>query len=89
MPVELNHTIVASRDKHASAAFLAEVLGLRVGPEFSAIMDRIRRAGLTYYADPGRNQPGRINHDHGGRGAYFDDPDGHNLEILTQPYGNV
>ena len=27
MPVQLNHTIVAARDKRASAAFLAEILG--------------------------------------------------------------
>jgi catechol 2,3-dioxygenase-like lactoylglutathione lyase family enzyme len=29
MPVHLNHTIVAARDKQKSATFLAEVLGLR------------------------------------------------------------
>ena len=29
MPVHLDHTIVAARDKHVSAAFLADVLGLR------------------------------------------------------------
>jgi catechol 2,3-dioxygenase-like lactoylglutathione lyase family enzyme len=28
MPVQLNHTIVRSRDKHASATFLAEMPGL-------------------------------------------------------------
>ncbi|MBV9659718.1 MAG: VOC family protein, partial [Acidimicrobiales bacterium] len=28
MAVQLDHTIVASRDKHASAAFLARILGL-------------------------------------------------------------
>ncbi len=28
MPVQLNHTIVAARDNQASAAFLADVLGL-------------------------------------------------------------
>ncbi|MFW3171016.1 VOC family protein [Geodermatophilus sp. CPCC 206100] len=28
MPVQLNHTIVAARDRNASAAFLADVLGL-------------------------------------------------------------
>ena len=28
MPVQLNHTIVAARDKQQSAAFLADVLGL-------------------------------------------------------------
>ncbi|MFC8335380.1 VOC family protein, partial [Streptomyces olivaceus] len=22
----------------------------------------------------------------GGRGAYFDDPDGHNMEVMTRPY---
>ena len=31
MTVELNHTIVHARDKHASAAFVAEILGLTVG----------------------------------------------------------
>jgi catechol 2,3-dioxygenase-like lactoylglutathione lyase family enzyme len=29
MPVHLNHTIVAARDRHASADFLADVLGLK------------------------------------------------------------
>jgi catechol 2,3-dioxygenase-like lactoylglutathione lyase family enzyme len=28
MPVQLNHTIVAARDRHAAASFLADVLGL-------------------------------------------------------------
>jgi len=28
MPVRLNHTIVAARDKHESATFLAEILGV-------------------------------------------------------------
>ena len=36
MPVQLNHTIVAARDAHASASFLAEIMGLpapaRYGP---------------------------------------------------------
>jgi catechol 2,3-dioxygenase-like lactoylglutathione lyase family enzyme len=33
MPIELNHTIVHARDKHASARFLAGILGVPVGPE--------------------------------------------------------
>jgi hypothetical protein len=33
MPVELNHTIVCARDKRASAAYLADLLGLSVGPD--------------------------------------------------------
>ncbi|MFC1410000.1 VOC family protein [Streptacidiphilus sp. N1-12] len=54
--------------------------------EFDAIFERIEQAGITYYADPFRQQPGRINHNHGGRGVYFLDPSGHGMEVLTQPY---
>ncbi|MEU7969774.1 VOC family protein [Streptomyces sp. NPDC049097] len=56
--------------------------------DFDAIFGRVRDAGLTYWADPHHNRPGEINHNDGGRGAYFDDPNGHNLEILTRPYGS-
>ncbi|MCF6524285.1 VOC family protein [Streptomyces sp. JJ36] len=52
--------------------------------EFDAIFARVRDAGLTYYADPGHRRPGEINHMHGGRGIYWSDPDGHNMEILTR-----
>jgi catechol 2,3-dioxygenase-like lactoylglutathione lyase family enzyme len=56
--------------------------------EFDAAFDRIRDRGLTYWADPGKSRPGAINHNDGGRGLYFDDPDGHRLEIITRPYGS-
>ncbi|HEV7625192.1 MAG TPA: VOC family protein [Streptomyces sp.] len=56
--------------------------------EFDAIFGRIRGAGLTYYADPGRQRHGEINHNDGGRGVYWADPDGHFLEIITRPYGS-
>ena len=123
MTVELNHTIVPARDPRASAAFLAEILGLdapsRYGPfhvvqvhsgvsldymradgevrwqhyafivsekEFDEILGRIRVRGLAYWADPHHDRPGEINHNDGGRGVYWADPDGHNLEIITRPY---
>ena len=57
-------------------------------PEFDAAFDRIRAQDLTYWADPGRSRPAAINHRDGGRGLYFEDPDGHLLEILTRPYGS-
>jgi catechol 2,3-dioxygenase-like lactoylglutathione lyase family enzyme len=126
MSVQLNHTIVAARDKATAADFVASILGLKVGAplgpflpvetsnavtldfmdvapdqvvpqhyaflvseeEFDVIFDRIQRAGITYWADPEHREEGRINHRDGGRGAYFDDPNGHNLEILTRPYGS-
>jgi len=50
---------------------------------FDASYRRLLDAGVATYADPGRSQPGRINHRRGGRGVYFDDPDGHFFELLT------
>jgi catechol 2,3-dioxygenase-like lactoylglutathione lyase family enzyme len=125
MPIELNHTIVAARDKREAADFVARILGLEVGApfgpflpietsngvtldfadhdgeivsqhyaflvseaDFDAIMGRIEQAGVTFYADPWHHQAGQINHNDGGRGAYFSDPNGHNLEIITRPYGS-
>jgi len=56
--------------------------------EFDEIFGRIRERGLSYWADPARNKVGQINHQDGGRGVYFEDPNGHLLEILTRPYGS-
>lgn len=41
------------------------------------------RQGITIFADPGHQQPGEINTRWGGRGMYFDDPNGHNMELMT------
>jgi len=56
--------------------------------EFDEIFGRIRERELSYWADPYHREPSEINTRDGGRGLYFDDPDGHNLEILTRPYGS-
>lgn len=125
MAIQLNHTIVAARDKDSAATFLTEILGLPapslIGPfavvrvsddtsldyvdadgeitsqhyaflveesEFDEIFERIRERRLTYWADPGRRERDQINTWDGGRGVYFDDPNGHLLEIITRPYGS-
>ena len=121
---ELNHLIVWSVDKHKSAKFLADILGVSVGKEwgpfvpvktgngvtmdfvdgestvrmqhyaflvsdveFDAGFARIKDQGVKYWADPHKSEPGRINHHFGGRGVYFEDPNGHLLELITTPYG--
>jgi extradiol dioxygenase family protein len=56
--------------------------------EFDEIFGRIRERGLTYWADPGRRHEGEINTNDGGRGVYWEDPNGHFLEIITRPYGS-
>jgi catechol 2,3-dioxygenase-like lactoylglutathione lyase family enzyme len=123
MTVELNHTIIPAKDKWASAKFLADILGLEAGPEwshfvpvrtangvtldfaeasefrrqhyafllseqeFDAALSRIKSADIAYYADFNRDGRGQINQLYGGRGVYFEDPDGHLLELITRPYG--
>lgn len=122
---ELNHLIVWSKDKHTSARFLADILGVPVGDpwghfvpvrlrngvtldfldadsvraqhyaflvddaEFDAGFEMLKRRGIPYYADPARQQKDEINHHWGGRGVYFEDPDGHVLELITKPYGKI
>jgi catechol 2,3-dioxygenase-like lactoylglutathione lyase family enzyme len=56
--------------------------------EFDEIFGRIRERGLSFWADPFHRQPGEINTNDGGRGVYWEDPNGHSLEIITRPYGS-
>jgi extradiol dioxygenase family protein len=125
MAIELNHTIVAARDRRAAAQFVADVLGrptpVSFGPfavveldngvsldfadfmdedevviqhyafliiedDFDAVVARLRDREIATFADPGHNTPGHNTND-GGRGLYFSSPDGHNLEVITRPYG--
>jgi catechol 2,3-dioxygenase-like lactoylglutathione lyase family enzyme len=125
MAVQLNHTIVAARDKHESARFLSEILGLPApvafGPflvvqadngvsldfaddggevrpqhyaflisedEFDEVYARVQERNLTIWPHPWKGDEGKINHNDGGRGFYFEDPSGHFLEVLTRPYGS-
>lgn len=126
MSVSLNHMIVWSSDRHCSARFLADMLGLtapsrfghfavieldngvsldfadHAGPiqqqhlafviseeAFDSVLARIRRDSVPHWADPMRASAGVINHNDGGRGVYFADPDDHLLEVITRPYGSA
>jgi len=56
--------------------------------EFDGVLARIRERVREIWADPARTLPGQINHHDGGCGVYFEDPDGHLLEVITRPYGS-
>jgi catechol 2,3-dioxygenase-like lactoylglutathione lyase family enzyme len=121
---QLNHIIIPAKDKHASAQFLADILGVRTeaewghfvpvrtsngvtldfvdskdvrtqhyaflvdDKEFDAGFAKIKGRGLAFFAHPDKSGPGEINHYWGGRGVYFEDPNGHLLELITKPYGD-
>ncbi|WDH37542.1 VOC family protein [Pseudomonas chlororaphis] len=51
---------------------------------FEPILQRIRQRGLAFWADPGKQRANEINRHEGGRRVYFDDPDGHLLEVFSQ-----
>ena len=95
-PARFGHFLVVEADNGVSLDFAetngeitAQHYAFLVGEEeFDASFARIRGDGLPYWADPGRNRRGEINHRDGGRGVYFEDPDGHLLEIITRPYGS-
>jgi catechol 2,3-dioxygenase-like lactoylglutathione lyase family enzyme len=57
--------------------------------DFDQIFARILARGLPYWAAPGKQRVGETYQHNGGRGVYFDDPDGHLLEIMTQPYATT
>jgi catechol 2,3-dioxygenase-like lactoylglutathione lyase family enzyme len=50
---------------------------------FDAGLRRLREHRACIWADAARHRPDQINHLHGGRRLYFDDPDGHLIELIT------
>ena len=56
--------------------------------QFDEILGRLQSAGIPYRADPFHREPDAINSWDDGRGVYFDDPNGHVLEVLTRRYGS-
>nr|WP_315186025.1 VOC family protein [uncultured Albidiferax sp.] len=124
MSIQLDHTIVPSRDKVAAARLLAELLdvpwapsgmgpfaplylndGLTLDfidtdeafpvyhfcfrvtePDFDTILARIQAKGLAYRSTVRGSMDMQVNHQFGGRNVYWNQPDGHQWEMLTASY---
>ncbi len=123
MTIHLDHTIVPSRSKIASAKLLAELLGVAwaeaagAGPfspvyvnegltldfietdeafpiyhfcfrveqhDFDAILGRIKAAGIDYRSTVRGPVDRQVNAEYGN--IYWNEPDGHQWEILTLSY---
>ncbi len=124
MTIQLDHFIVPSRNKNASAGLLADLLGLSwaeagEGPfapvymndsltldfmdakepvpfhhycfrvseaEFDSILDRIKAADIKYRSEVLGPVDMKVNTRLGGKNIYWNEPDGHQWEILTASY---
>lgn len=125
--IELDHCIVPSRDKAASARQLAELLGVAWGParfgpfvavylndgltldffethdafpvehfcfrvpqhEFDAIRARLQAAGIAYRSMVAGPIDHHVDTQFGGMGLYWNEPDGHQWEMLTVSYARL
>jgi catechol 2,3-dioxygenase-like lactoylglutathione lyase family enzyme len=124
MTIELDHVIVSSRDRVASARLLAQLLGvpwdetafgvfspvyindgltfdfIQADPPFpvehfcfrvddaafDAILGRIAEAGIAWRSKVRGPVDRQVDTDYGGRGVYWNEPDGHQWEMLTVSY---
>lgn len=85
--VEVANGVTLDYDQRAAPITSQHYAFLVSEDDFDAAFARIRERGIAYDADPGGRRANEVNTRDGGRGVYFDDPDGHRMEILTVPYG--
>jgi hypothetical protein len=101
--MEINHTLIPSKNKIEAAMFFAEIMGLEVGEighfarmhyafrvteeEFGDIFGRVEAKGLRYGSGPGPATlyDMQIGYRPGGRCVYWDDLNGHSMELMTHP----
>jgi catechol 2,3-dioxygenase-like lactoylglutathione lyase family enzyme len=83
-PVRINKSLTLLFDTESK--FESHHLAFHVGDrEFDAILKRIKKAGIAFGSAPWSLDDGELNDWNGGRGVYFQDPDGHLLELMTVP----
>src|SRR5438874_6619771 len=83
-PVRVNKTLTLLFDHDTS--FESHHYAFHVGKaEFDSILRRIRTVGIAYGSAPWSLDDGKLNDWNGGRGVYFQDPNGHVLELMTVP----
>jgi catechol 2,3-dioxygenase-like lactoylglutathione lyase family enzyme len=83
-PVKVNKSLTLLFDDEDK--FESHHLAFHVSDrEFDAIFARIKKANIAFGSAPWSLKDGKLNHWNGGRGLYFEDPNGHILELMTVP----
>lgn len=85
--VDLDNRVSLLVMEHGGTVESAHYAFLVGEDDFDAVQSRLAARGQTHWADPGHRETG-MNTDDGGRGLYFASVDGHNLEVITRPYGS-
>jgi catechol 2,3-dioxygenase-like lactoylglutathione lyase family enzyme len=84
-PVKVNDTLTLLFDDDVET-FESHHYAFHVSDaEFDAVLKRVKAAGLPFGSAPWSLADGKLNDWNGGRGFYFQDPDGHVLELMTVP----
>jgi catechol 2,3-dioxygenase-like lactoylglutathione lyase family enzyme len=78
-PVKVNDSLTLDFDGFESHHYAFKISEA----EFDAIFDRVKGEGIVYGSGPRSRTDMAINRRRGGRGFYFEDPNGHVLEVLT------
>ena len=85
-PVYVSESLTLDFDETADAYPILH-FAFRVGPqEFDAILARITAAGIQYRSSVRGPVDMKVDTAHGGKIAYWNEPDGHQWEILTVSY---
>jgi catechol 2,3-dioxygenase-like lactoylglutathione lyase family enzyme len=81
-PVRINDTLTFDFDN--AEDFEGHHYAFHVSDaDFDAIFGRIKAEGVVFGSGPRSHTDGKINDRRGGRGVYFEGPDGHLLELMT------
>ena len=83
-PVKVNETLTLDFDD-APAGFRSQHYAFKIGDEdIDPTLEGVKAEGIAFGSGPRSRTDGKLNDRSGGRGFYFDDPDGHVYEVLTR-----
>lgn len=85
-PVYLNNGLTLDFDEWGDPFPLIHYCFRVSENKFDAILDRIKAAGIAYRSDVHGPIDFQVNTQHGGRIVYWNEPDGHQWEMLTVSY---
>lgn len=84
--VQVNESLTLDFADEPEASLRSHHLAFHVSDaEFEAIWERLRTRRHPFGSGPGQRSNGLLYDRRGGRGLYFEDPNGHVLEIMTIP----